>query len=150
MVKGSSKRNTEEMLPEYDFSRGVRGKYAERFTKDSIMVVLDPDVAAIFPDRKSVNTALRALGHVVRDRKRAPACRRASRACGAPALRLPRADCGSRLAGIGIPEVPGQAFLRRRFPDVRSWAARSEASRLNATPAHRTVPYTHEADESCA
>ena len=65
------------MLPEYDFSRGVRGKYAERFA-DTIMVVLDPDVAAIFPDRKSVNTALRALGHVVRDRQRASARRRAT------------------------------------------------------------------------
>ena len=66
------------MLPEYDFSRGVRGKYAERFTQDTIMVVLDPDVAAIFPDRKSVNTALRALGQVVRDRQRTSARRRAT------------------------------------------------------------------------
>ena len=79
MRKGRSKQNSEEMLPEYDFSRGVRGKYAERFTKDTIMVVLDPDVAAIFPDRKSVNTALRALGHVVRDRQRASARGRAAR-----------------------------------------------------------------------
>ena len=78
MRKRRSKRKSEEMLPEYDFSRGVRGKYADRFTKDTIMVVLDPDVAAIFPDRKSVNTALRALGHVVRDRQRASARRRAT------------------------------------------------------------------------
>jgi hypothetical protein len=66
------------MLPEYDFSRGVRGKYAGRFTKDTIMVVLDPDVAAIFPDAKAVNEALRALGHVVRDRQQASARRRTS------------------------------------------------------------------------
>jgi hypothetical protein len=79
MTKARSNRNTEEMLPEYDFSRGVRGKYAERFTKDTIMVVLDADVAAMFPDRKSVNTALRALGHVVRDRRRASARRRTAR-----------------------------------------------------------------------
>jgi hypothetical protein len=79
MKKGRSSRNPEEMLPEYDFSRGVRGKYADRFTKDTIMVVLDPDVAAIFPDRKSVNTALRALGQVVRDRQRASGRRRAAR-----------------------------------------------------------------------
>ena len=78
MRKGSSNRSSEEMLPEYDFSRGVRGKYAERFTQDTIMVVLDPDVAAIFPDRKSVNTALRALGQVVRDRQRTSARRRAT------------------------------------------------------------------------
>ena len=78
MRKGRSNRNSEEMLPEYDFSRGVRGKYADRFTKETIMVVLDPDVAAIFPDRKSVNTALRALGQFVRDRQRASARRRAT------------------------------------------------------------------------
>jgi hypothetical protein len=77
MRKGSSKRNSEEeMLPEYDFSRGVRGKYADQFTKDTIMVVLDPDVAAIFPDGKSVNTALRALGRAVPNRPRASARRR--------------------------------------------------------------------------
>jgi hypothetical protein len=75
MRKVRSKQNSEEMLPEYDFSRGVRGKYANRFTKDTIMVVLYPDVAAIFPDGKSVNTALRALSHVVRDRERASARR---------------------------------------------------------------------------
>jgi len=78
MRKGRSNRNSQEMLPEYDFSCGVCGKYAGRFTKDTIMVVLDPDVAAIFPDRKSVNTALWALGHVVRDRQRASARRRAT------------------------------------------------------------------------
>jgi hypothetical protein len=79
MRKGRSNRNSEKMLPEYDFSHGVRGKYAGRFTtKDTVMVVLDPDVAAIFPDRKSVNTALRALGRVVRDRQRASARRRAT------------------------------------------------------------------------
>jgi hypothetical protein len=78
MRKGRSNPNSEEMLPEYDFSRGVRGEYADRFTKETIMVVLDPDVAAISPDRKSVNTALRALGRVVRDRQRAPARRRAT------------------------------------------------------------------------
>ena len=78
MRKGRSNRNSEQMLPEYDFSRGVRGKYADRFTKDTIMVVLDPDVAAIFPDRKSVNTALRAVGDVVRDRRRASTRRRAT------------------------------------------------------------------------
>jgi hypothetical protein len=62
------KRELEEMLPEYDFSSGVRGKHASRFAKDTIMVVLEPDVAEMFPDPKSVNKALRALGHIIRDR----------------------------------------------------------------------------------
>jgi hypothetical protein len=80
MRKVSSKRNSEEeMLPEYDFSQGVRGKYADRFTKDTIMVVLDPDVAAIFPDGKSVNMALRALGRAVPNRPRTSTRRRATR-----------------------------------------------------------------------
>jgi hypothetical protein len=56
------------MLSEYDFSGGVRGKYAGRFEKGTIMVVLDPDVAEIFPDPRSVNKALRALGQIIRDR----------------------------------------------------------------------------------
>jgi len=62
------RREPREMLPEYDFSGGVRGKYAGRFAKGTIMVVLDPDVAEIFPDPRSVNKALRALGHIIRDR----------------------------------------------------------------------------------
>ena len=50
-----------DMLEEYDFSNGVRGKYAGRFAKGSNVVVLDPDVAQVFTDSKSVNQALRAL-----------------------------------------------------------------------------------------
>ena len=50
-----------EMRPEYDFSDGVRGKYADRFSGDCVMVQLDPDVAAAFPDSKAVNETLRAL-----------------------------------------------------------------------------------------
>ena len=70
MRKVRSKHEPEEMLTEYDFSAGVRGKYASRFAKDTIMVVLDPDVAEVFPDPNSVNKALRALGHIIRDRAR--------------------------------------------------------------------------------
>jgi len=66
------------MLPEYDFSGGVRGKYAGRFAKDAIMVVLDPDVAEVFPDPKSVNRVLRALGQIVRDSARKTGQRRSA------------------------------------------------------------------------
>jgi hypothetical protein len=48
-----------EMRPEYDFSKGVRGKYAARFAKGSKVVVLDPDVAAEFQTSDAVNAALR-------------------------------------------------------------------------------------------
>lgn len=51
----------DDVRPEYDFSDGVRGKYAKRFPQDAVMVVLAPDVAAAFPDAESVNEALRLL-----------------------------------------------------------------------------------------
>jgi hypothetical protein len=51
----------DEMREEYDFSGGVRGKYAHRFAEGSNVVVLEPDVAARFPDSKAVNEALREL-----------------------------------------------------------------------------------------
>ena len=76
MSKTNPKQEPEEMLPEYDFSGGVRGKYAGRFAKDTIMVVLDPDVAEVFPNPNSVNKALRALSHIIRDRTRKPGRRR--------------------------------------------------------------------------
>ena len=79
MRKVRSRPEAEEMLPEYDFSGGVRGKYASRFAKDTIMVVLDPDVAEVFPDPNSVNKALRALGDIIRDRARKTGGRRFAR-----------------------------------------------------------------------
>jgi hypothetical protein len=51
----------DEPLPEYDFRGGVRGKYAARYAAGSNVVVLDPDVSAVFPDAGAVNDALRAL-----------------------------------------------------------------------------------------
>ena len=57
----------QEMLDEYDFSGGVRGKYVERFSKGSNVVVLDPDVARVFTDSESVNQALRALASIIQN-----------------------------------------------------------------------------------
>jgi hypothetical protein len=57
-----------DMLDEYDFSNGVRGKYVDRFAKGSNVIVLDPDVAQVFPDSESVNQALRALAEIIRNR----------------------------------------------------------------------------------
>jgi hypothetical protein len=56
------------MLDEYDFSNGVRGKYVDRFAKGSNVIVLDPDVAEVFPDSESVNQALRALAEIIRNK----------------------------------------------------------------------------------
>ena len=50
-----------DIREEYDFSRGVRGKYAKRFAEGSNVVVLEPDVARRFADSRSVNEALRSL-----------------------------------------------------------------------------------------
>lgn len=49
------------MREEYDFSKGVRGKYVERLGDGVKLVVLDPDVAAAFPTSQQVNEALRRL-----------------------------------------------------------------------------------------
>lgn len=51
--------SNDEMLDEYDFSEGVRGKYVERLKQGSNVVVLDPDVAAEFDSPQAVNRALR-------------------------------------------------------------------------------------------
>jgi len=53
------KKPTDEMRDEYDFSSGVRGKYADAFREGSNVIVLEPDLAAEFPTAKSVNQALR-------------------------------------------------------------------------------------------
>lgn len=50
-----------ELRDEYDFSGGVRGKYVERFGGGCTVVVLEPDVAEVFPDAASVNETLRGL-----------------------------------------------------------------------------------------
>jgi hypothetical protein len=60
MKKANSRRSKPDMLPEYDFRGGVRGKYAKRYAKGTNVVLLDPDVAKVFPDSESVNRALRA------------------------------------------------------------------------------------------
>lgn len=54
----------DDLRPEYDLSKlkgGVRGKYASRFREGTNLVPLDPDFAAVFKDKGSVNEALRLL-----------------------------------------------------------------------------------------
>ena len=74
MKKISDKSAEPEMRPEYDFSRGIRGKYARRYAQGANLVLLAPDVAKVFPDSESVNTSLRALAGIIRrQRKSLPA-----------------------------------------------------------------------------
>lgn len=70
MKKRSARPKEPEMLPEYDFSHGVRGKYAKRYAEASNIIVLDPDVAKVFKTSESVNQILRALSEVIRQQKK--------------------------------------------------------------------------------
>jgi hypothetical protein len=58
-----------DMLEEYDFSKGIQGKYAKRYGEGTNVVVIEPDVAKIFPDHDSVNQALGSLAEIIKDRK---------------------------------------------------------------------------------
>lgn len=55
------KSEIDDMLPEYDFRGGVRGKYARDFNRNRNLRILAPDLLATFPDSESVNEALRTL-----------------------------------------------------------------------------------------
>ena len=59
----------DEIRPEYDWSKAARNPYASRFAAGSNIVVLEPDVAALFPSSASVNEALRSLASVMAGRK---------------------------------------------------------------------------------
>ena len=53
--------DNDEVRPEYDFSRGVRGKHYESYRAGTNVVFLEPDVAKAFTNSESVNQALRLL-----------------------------------------------------------------------------------------
>lgn len=79
-----------DMLPEYDFSGGVRGKHyqgyreghtvkiyesdgtiiVQYFTLEEGAVLLEPDVREYFPDSEAVNTALRGLIALIPEKRR--------------------------------------------------------------------------------
>ena len=80
------KQRGDDLRPEYDLARlkgGVRGKYHQRATAGTNLVLLEPDVARAFPDSNSVNRALRLLQEVAtkssfRSRKSAGSRRKAT------------------------------------------------------------------------
>jgi hypothetical protein len=61
MKKTSNKSARKPMRDEFDFSQAERGKYARRYANGRNVVVLEPDVAKVFPDSKSVNVSLRKI-----------------------------------------------------------------------------------------
>lgn len=74
-----AKKLADELRSEYkrsDFGVMARGKYVDRLRESSNIVVLDPEVARVFPNGASVNDALRALAQIA---KRASSVRRRAR-----------------------------------------------------------------------
>lgn len=80
MKKASTNRRVNDLRPEYDLSKlkgGVRGKYFELARAGTNLVLIEPDLASVFPDADSVNRALRLLvntaevatGHARRGRR---------------------------------------------------------------------------------
>jgi hypothetical protein len=62
--------DVDTMRPEYDFSGAVRGVTAARYAQGTNVVLLDPDVAEIFPNAQAVNEALRTLARLARAPRR--------------------------------------------------------------------------------
>lgn len=58
-------KDKDEMLDEYDFSGGIRGKYTKEYNDSVNIIKLDKDVKKVFPDSKSVNNALRTLINLI-------------------------------------------------------------------------------------
>jgi len=64
MKKGSAKKMRDDLRPEYDLTQlkgGVRGKYYRQATAGTNLVLIEPELASVFPDAEAVNRALRAL-----------------------------------------------------------------------------------------
>jgi hypothetical protein len=75
MKKPRNKTTEPQMQSEYDFSGGVRGKYARCYAQGTNVVVLEPDVAKAFPNADAVNSSLRALANIMKRREKAIAAR---------------------------------------------------------------------------
>jgi len=69
----------DDMKQEYDFSKGVRGKYFKRYQTGSNVVILDPEIAEVFRDSESVNDALRSLIRAAKHNKTLLRTRKARR-----------------------------------------------------------------------
>ena len=77
-TKSAAPSDHDDLRPEYDLSKltgGVRGKYYERATAGTTLVLLERDVAEAFPDGQTVNQALRALIKVAKAQARTQSSR---------------------------------------------------------------------------
>ncbi len=66
MNRKANSKPPNDMRAEYDFTGGVRGKFYKEYMKGTNVVLLDPDVAEVFPDSLAVNEALRVLAQVAK------------------------------------------------------------------------------------
>ncbi len=74
-MKPKGKPVSDEMRAEYnfDYAKGVRGKYYKRIQEEGTNVVLlDRDVQKAFPDSIAVNEALRSILKTRRSRRPTP------------------------------------------------------------------------------
>jgi hypothetical protein len=68
-MKKSTKKPSNELRPGYessDFPKLVRGKYAGQLKECSNVVIIDPELADLFPNSEAVNSALRSLSEIAR------------------------------------------------------------------------------------
>lgn len=52
---------SDEVFPEYDFSRSRPNPYAAKYVSGGTVVVIEPALSAMFPTAASVNRALRVI-----------------------------------------------------------------------------------------
>ena len=81
----------DDILPEYDFRGGVRGKYARDYGRNRNLRTLAPDLLTTFPDSESVNEALRTLVRIAAASTAVPVKRSASTATAPKAKKKARA-----------------------------------------------------------
>lgn len=68
-MKKAKSTSDDELRTEYkrsDFKKLERGKYYDRVKESSNVVVLDDEIAAVFPNSAAVNRALHTLVEVAR------------------------------------------------------------------------------------
>ena len=64
-ARARTPEDDDDIRPEYDFSKARPNPYAAAYAAGTNVVVLDPDVAAVFPTATEVNDALRALAGII-------------------------------------------------------------------------------------
>ena len=69
-TRGRRPEDKDILRPEYDFSKGIRGKHAAKYAEGTNVVVLEPDVARDFRTAEEVNETLRAVSKMLQQRRK--------------------------------------------------------------------------------